>query len=86
MNKAVIRQNKICYPARKTKQKKHQFSEIDFTALDHLGHGLPERNYHPAGVNRTNSILSGSDTVSSGGQVPYDFLLPRGQSTVSFHF
>ncbi|KAE9553390.1 hypothetical protein FO519_003400 [Halicephalobus sp. NKZ332] len=83
MNKAVTRQNKICYPARKMKQKKHQFSEIDFTALDHLGHGLPERTYHPSGVNRTNSILSGSDTVSSGGQAPYDFLLPRGQSTLT---
>jgi hypothetical protein len=77
-SKNVARLNKILYPSRRLKPPRHQFSEIDFSVLDNVGHAVKDVMQRPS-VNRTNSILSGSDNMSSySNQPPYDFLITRG--------
>jgi hypothetical protein len=77
-SKNVARLNKILYPSRRLEPPRHQFSEIDFSVLDNVGHAVKDVMQRPS-VNRTNSILSGSDNMSSySNQPPYDFLITRG--------
>jgi hypothetical protein len=77
-SKNVARLNKILYPSRRLKPPRHQFSEIDFSVLYNVGHAVKDVMQRPS-VNRTNSILSGSDNMSSySNQPPYDFLITRG--------
>uniref|UniRef100_A0A914Z7N6 SH3 domain-containing protein n=1 Tax=Panagrolaimus superbus TaxID=310955 RepID=A0A914Z7N6_9BILA len=77
-SKNVARFNKILYPSRKLKPPRHHFSEINFNVLDNVGHAVKDVFQRPS-VNRTNSILSGSDNMSSySNQPPYDSLITRG--------
>uniref|UniRef100_A0AC34G4Y4 SH3 domain-containing protein n=1 Tax=Panagrolaimus sp. ES5 TaxID=591445 RepID=A0AC34G4Y4_9BILA len=84
-SKNVARLNKILYPSRRLKPPRHQFSEIDFNVLDNVGHAVKDVFQRPS-VNRTNSILSGSDNMSSySNQPPYDFLITRGNPNATYH-
>lgn len=82
INKSIMRQNKITYPAIEEKTPRYQRAPIDYSLLDGVGHGrqMPSQQSDYArslNINRTGSIASTDYACGNYGTGIYDHYASR---------